>query len=96
VKIFRHASIGLIHLTSSSLSIDGMAESRIVVYTPVAEEDRLQIERLRAMSDPVIGCSVHGRRVSEILAERAAAKAARLAAETERATADSDQAATTA
>ena len=82
VKIFRHESIGVIHLTSLSLSIDGMAEHRIVVYTPVEEEDRLQIERLRAISDPILGCAVHGRPLSAILAERAASSAAGAAAGT--------------
>ena len=75
VKIFRHASIGVIHMTSMSLSIDGMAEQRVVVYTPVEEEDRLQIERLRAVPDPVVGCSVHGRPLSVVLADRSAAAA---------------------
>jgi transcriptional regulator with XRE-family HTH domain len=70
VKIFRHHEIGTIELTSMSLSIDGMAEHRIVVYTPITEEDREQIERLRRVDDPVIGCSVHGRRLSEALTDR--------------------------
>lgn len=56
-----------------------MSDHRIVVYTPVTDEDRLQIERLRAMEDPIIGCEVHGRPLSVILAERAAAAAARAA-----------------
>jgi transcriptional regulator with XRE-family HTH domain len=76
VKIFRHADIGVINLTTMSLSIDGMPEHRIVVYTPVAEEDRLQIERLRAVDDQLIGCAKHGRRLSVVLAERAARAAA--------------------
>jgi transcriptional regulator with XRE-family HTH domain len=67
-KVFRHAEIGLVRMTSSSLSIDGMAEHRIVVYTPCSEEDRLQIERLRAVGDPFVGCEVHGRKLSEMLA----------------------------
>jgi hypothetical protein len=59
-------------MTSMSLSIDGMAEHRIVVYTPVAEEDRLQIERMRAIQDPLVGCPKHGTRLSAALAARAA------------------------
>jgi hypothetical protein len=72
VKIFRHHEIGTIEMTSMSLGIDGMAEHRIVVYTPVAGEDRLQIERLRAIDDPIVGCPAHGRRLSAALAARAA------------------------
>ncbi|MEE4544338.1 helix-turn-helix transcriptional regulator [Streptomyces sp. V4-01] len=71
VKIFRHHEIGRIALTSTSLGIDGMAEHRIVVYTPVSEEDRLQIERLRGLDDPIIGCRKHGSRLSEALTDRA-------------------------
>jgi transcriptional regulator with XRE-family HTH domain len=76
VKVFRHHDIGVIRLTSSSLSIDGMAEHRIVVYTPVSEDDRQQIEHLRAVDDPLIGCDVHGRPLSAVLAARDAAAAA--------------------
>ncbi|MFI1090923.1 helix-turn-helix transcriptional regulator [Streptomyces sp. NPDC020917] len=71
VKVYRHATVGLINMASNSLSIDGMAEHRIVVYTPVADEDRAQIERLRAMADPVVGCTVHGRPLSVALADKA-------------------------
>ena len=67
VKVYRHASVGLVRLSVTSLSIDGMAEHRILVYTPVAEEDRRQIERLRGLPDPVIGCETHGRPLSEAL-----------------------------
>ncbi|WP_433889301.1 helix-turn-helix transcriptional regulator [Streptomyces sp. CA-111067] len=70
VKIFRHIEIGTVNLTSMSLSIDGMPEHRIVVYTPVAEEDALRIERLRAIDDPMVGCEFHARHLSEILADR--------------------------
>ncbi|MFC8435382.1 helix-turn-helix transcriptional regulator [Streptomyces sp. NPDC057253] len=34
VKTFRHATRGEVRMTSQSLSIDGMPECRIVVYTP--------------------------------------------------------------
>ncbi|WP_329131927.1 helix-turn-helix transcriptional regulator [Streptomyces sp. NBC_01476] len=73
VKVFRHHSVGTINLTSSSLSIDGMADHRVVIYTPVAEADAARIERLRAIVDPLIGCPVHGRPLSSVLAEREAA-----------------------
>ncbi|SEN26023.1 Helix-turn-helix domain-containing protein [Actinacidiphila rubida] len=70
VKVYRHLAVGLVNMASNSLAIDGMAEHRIVVYTPVAEEDRQQIERLRGIDDPVVGCAVHGRPVSVALAEK--------------------------
>jgi transcriptional regulator with XRE-family HTH domain len=73
VKTFTHEGIGVIHLTSTSLSIDGMAEHRFVIYTPVAEDDRLGIERLRRIDDPVVGCTLHGRPLSAIVAERTGA-----------------------
>lgn len=34
VKTFRHRTLGEVRMTSQSLSIDGMPECRIVVYTP--------------------------------------------------------------
>ncbi|WP_078862040.1 helix-turn-helix transcriptional regulator [Streptomyces sp. NRRL F-5123] len=73
VKSIRHPAVGTITMTSMSLSIDGMAEHRYVVYTPATEEERQRIETLRAIPDPVVGCTVHGRRLSVILAEREAA-----------------------
>jgi transcriptional regulator with XRE-family HTH domain len=76
VKVFRHHSVGVVNMTSSSLSIDGMAEHRVIVYTPVAAADAEQIERLRAIDDPLMGCPVHGRRLSEMLAERSAERSA--------------------
>jgi transcriptional regulator with XRE-family HTH domain len=38
VKTFRHAGVGELRMTSVSLSVDGMPECRIVVYTPDDEE----------------------------------------------------------
>jgi transcriptional regulator with XRE-family HTH domain len=38
VKTFRHAEVGELRMTSVSLSVDGMPECRIVVYTPDDEE----------------------------------------------------------
>ncbi len=69
VKTFRYPEIGLIHLTTMSLSIDGEAEKRIVVYTPVDEEDRRRIELLRQVPDPEVGCPVHARPLSVALAQ---------------------------
>ncbi|EST24534.1 hypothetical protein M878_30360 [Streptomyces roseochromogenus subsp. oscitans DS 12.976] len=47
VKTFRHAVVGELRMTSQSLSIDGMPECRIVVYTPEDEESREKVELLR-------------------------------------------------
>ncbi|MFJ5612168.1 hypothetical protein ACIQCJ_22600 [Streptomyces sp. NPDC093221] len=71
VKVFRHPAVGTVNLSSSSLSIDGMAEHRVVVYTPLGAQDTRRIERLRAIPDPVVGCPEHGRPLSEILREKA-------------------------
>lgn len=47
VKTFRHEAVGELRMTSQSLSIDGMPESRIVVYTPEDERTREQVALLR-------------------------------------------------
>ena len=47
VKTFRHWAVGEIRMTSQSLSVDGMPECRIVVYTPEDEETREAATRLR-------------------------------------------------
>jgi transcriptional regulator with XRE-family HTH domain len=64
VKIYRHASVGTIRLAAAPLSVDTMAEHRLTVYTPVTDEDRDAIERLRAIPDPFVGCPAHGRPLS--------------------------------
>ncbi|MEU6670662.1 helix-turn-helix transcriptional regulator [Streptomyces sp. NPDC046727] len=51
VKTFRHAAVGEMRMTSQSLSIDGMPECRIVVYTPDDEEARAKIALLRERRD---------------------------------------------
>ncbi|MGX1269910.1 helix-turn-helix transcriptional regulator [Streptomyces phaeoluteigriseus] len=47
VKVFRHAAVGELRMTSMSLSINGMPECRIVVYTPEGEETARWAESLR-------------------------------------------------
>ncbi|MFD7895765.1 helix-turn-helix transcriptional regulator [Streptomyces sp. NPDC059743] len=49
VKTFRHEAVGEIRMTSVSLSVNGMPECRIVVYTPVDEENRQRTATLRAL-----------------------------------------------
>jgi transcriptional regulator with XRE-family HTH domain len=77
VKVFHHASVGRLHLISTSLGIDGLPEHRIVVYTPADDETRAHLATLRTVTDPLIGCPKHVRPLSEIVAERAAAERAR-------------------
>ncbi|MGW0834738.1 helix-turn-helix transcriptional regulator [Streptomyces prunicolor] len=48
VKTFRHEEVGVMRMTSVSLSVNGMPECRIVVYTPADEETRLRAEALTA------------------------------------------------
>ncbi|MFI0085883.1 helix-turn-helix transcriptional regulator [Streptomyces bobili] len=47
VKVFRHAAVGELRMTSMSLSVNGMPECRIVVYTPEDEETARRAELLR-------------------------------------------------
>ncbi|WP_078894382.1 MULTISPECIES: helix-turn-helix transcriptional regulator [unclassified Streptomyces] len=47
VKTFRHSAVGEMRMTSQSLSIDGMPECRIVVYSPEDEDARAKIALLR-------------------------------------------------
>ncbi|MEV5505061.1 helix-turn-helix transcriptional regulator [Streptomyces orinoci] len=71
IKHVHHVSVGELRLTSTSLAVGGVPETRIVVYTPNDEESRERIQRLCAEGDPVIGCCVHARRLSEIRALQA-------------------------
>ncbi|MGW2424004.1 helix-turn-helix transcriptional regulator [Streptomyces sp. NPDC001709] len=47
VKTFRHVMVGEMRMTSQSLSIDGMPDCRIVVYTPEDEQSREKVALLR-------------------------------------------------
>lgn len=49
VKVFRHATVGELRMTSLSLSVDGMPECRIVVYTPDDEETERRTALLRRL-----------------------------------------------
>ncbi|WUJ80739.1 helix-turn-helix transcriptional regulator [Streptomyces sp. NBC_00377] len=48
VKVFRHEAVGELRMTSMSLSINGMPECRIVVYTPDDEETARRTAALRS------------------------------------------------
>ncbi|MCQ4043534.1 helix-turn-helix transcriptional regulator [Streptantibioticus rubrisoli] len=69
-KIVDYPGVGELRLVSTSLAIDGMPEHRIVVYTPENEATRARLAQLRALGDPVIGCPLHGRPLSELREER--------------------------
>lgn len=53
VKTFRHQEVGEMRMTSQSLSIDGMPECRIVVYTPEDEDARAKVSLLRERRQPL-------------------------------------------
>ncbi|MCX4762101.1 helix-turn-helix transcriptional regulator [Streptomyces sp. NBC_01275] len=48
VKVFRHSTLGELRMTSTSLSVNGMPECRIVVYTPNDEETAERAALLRS------------------------------------------------
>ncbi|GGJ13706.1 hypothetical protein GCM10010121_025260 [Streptomyces brasiliensis] len=47
MKTFRHVDVGELRMTSVSLSVNGMPECRIVVYTPDDEETARRTALLR-------------------------------------------------
>ncbi|MFI6933037.1 helix-turn-helix transcriptional regulator [Streptomyces sp. NPDC050287] len=51
VKVFRHAEVGELRMTSLSLSVNGMPECRIVVYTPDDEETERRTAVLRELAN---------------------------------------------
>ncbi|WP_369379044.1 helix-turn-helix transcriptional regulator [Streptomyces sp. cg36] len=55
VKTFRHPAVGEMRMTSVSLSINGMPESRIVTYTSNDEESRARLAKLRALREKIWG-----------------------------------------
>lgn len=73
IKVIRHASVGSIRVTSTSLGVQSMPEHRIVVYTPADEESRELTARLRELDDPLVGCPRHARPLSVLAAEQRAA-----------------------
>ncbi|OIV37721.1 transcriptional regulator [Mangrovactinospora gilvigrisea] len=70
VKRVRHPAEGVIPVTATSMDIRGVPEKRLVVYSPEDEAAEGCLRRARAMEDPIIGCPLHARRLSEILAAR--------------------------
>ncbi|MFF0728149.1 helix-turn-helix transcriptional regulator [Streptomyces sp. NPDC004134] len=72
IKVVQHASVGELRCVSTSLTITGMPETRIVVYTPADEGSRKLLDCLRTLADPLIGCRAHARPLSEERARQAA------------------------
>lgn len=72
VKVVQHASVGELRCVSTSLSVTGMPETRIVVYSPADEASRKLLDCLRTLADPLIGCKVHARPLSQERARQAA------------------------
>jgi hypothetical protein len=58
VKLFKHSSVGLIRLTSTSMALATPPETRVVVYTPMDDESRQRIEWLAAHPEAV-HCPLH-------------------------------------
>ncbi|XVQ83145.1 helix-turn-helix transcriptional regulator [Microbispora siamensis] len=59
MKLFKHSSVGLIRLTSTSMALAAPPETRVVVYTPMDDESRSHIEWLMAHPE-VTHCPRHG------------------------------------
>lgn len=59
VKALRHPEVGDMRVVVTSMALD-VPETRMNVYTPVDDESRAMIERLRRMDRPRIGCPGHG------------------------------------
>ncbi|WP_431949288.1 helix-turn-helix transcriptional regulator [Actinacidiphila sp. bgisy167] len=72
IKVIRHASVGSIRVTSTSLGIESMPEHRIVVYTPADDQSRELTARLRELDDPLVGCPRHARPLSVLAADQRA------------------------
>lgn len=72
IKIVQHASVGELRCISTSLTITGMPETRIVVYSPADDVSKKLLDGLRTLEDPLIGCPAHARPLSEERARQAA------------------------
>ncbi|MFF2038871.1 helix-turn-helix transcriptional regulator [Kitasatospora sp. NPDC058170] len=49
LRVFRHPVVGVLRLNASYLTIPGVPETYVVVYTPEGPEERERIERLAAL-----------------------------------------------
>jgi hypothetical protein len=58
MKLFKHSSVGLIRLTSTSMALAAPPETRVVVYTPMDEQSRQRIDWLAAHPE-VAHCPLH-------------------------------------
>ncbi|MER6302732.1 helix-turn-helix transcriptional regulator [Kitasatospora sp. NPDC001539] len=49
LRIFRHPKVGVLNLNATYLTMPGVPECYIVVYVPVAEQDRERVEALNSL-----------------------------------------------
>ncbi|MFF2349069.1 helix-turn-helix transcriptional regulator [Kitasatospora sp. NPDC058115] len=49
LKVFRHPGVGVMRLNATYLTIPGVPEAYVAVYTPDGPEDRARVERLAAL-----------------------------------------------
>ncbi|MEU8176183.1 helix-turn-helix transcriptional regulator [Microbispora hainanensis] len=59
MKLFKHSSVGLIRLTSTSMALAAPPETRVVVYTPMDDESGRRIDWLAAHPEAA-HCPLHG------------------------------------
>jgi transcriptional regulator with XRE-family HTH domain len=50
-KIFRHDTLGELHMISTAMSLPESPEVRMLVYTPIDEDNHQRLERLLELSD---------------------------------------------
>ncbi|WP_182899248.1 helix-turn-helix domain-containing protein [Microbispora sp. H10830] len=62
MKLFKHSSVGLIRVTSTSMALPAPPETRVVVYTPMDDESRQRLEWLRAHPETA-RCPLHAETV---------------------------------
>lgn len=43
MKLFRHSTIGLVRMSSTSLGVSGRPETRLVIYTPLDDDSRTRL-----------------------------------------------------
>jgi transcriptional regulator with XRE-family HTH domain len=70
IKVIQHASVGQLECVTTSLAVNGIPETRIVVYTPHGEDSQRMLDTLLTLDDPLVGCPVHARPLSQALGGR--------------------------
>jgi hypothetical protein len=59
LKLFQHVLGGTLKTTSTSYAVSATPEARMVVYTPVDDEDRELLAEVLGHPDRLIGCPLH-------------------------------------